>query len=119
MKRPVRLFTAIGLLLGAGGARAQVPSPAEFHGYALGTRYTITAALYDYYRALGDQSLRVEYAEYGRSIQGRDLPILYIGSEAMLARKDEIQRRLRSLTYRTDPLSEGELAQAVSARHRG
>ena len=38
-------------------ARAQAaPSPAEFHGHELGTRYTLTSALYDYYRALAAAS---------------------------------------------------------------
>ena len=29
-----------------------IPSPEEFHGYELGTTYTITANLYEYYREL-------------------------------------------------------------------
>ena len=109
------VLSALPLVIGAGmPARAQIPpSPADFHGYELGSRYTITAALYDYYRALGASSPRVEYVEYGRSIQGRPLPMLHISSERNLARRDEIQRRVRELTYRTEPLPEAELAAAV------
>ncbi len=58
-----------------------IPSPEEFHGYELGTTYTITANLYEYYKELALRSRRVEYHEYGRSIQGRPLPTLVIGSE--------------------------------------
>ncbi|MHC4092094.1 MAG: hypothetical protein ACYSVY_17795, partial [Planctomycetota bacterium] len=87
-----------------------VPSPAEFHGYELGTTYTITAALYDYYRELARQSPRVEYSEYGQTIQGRPLPMVMIGSEENLARKEEIRERIRRLNLVTDALPEGELA---------
>jgi hypothetical protein len=91
-----------------------VPSPEEFHGYELGTNYTITAALYDYYRELARQSPRVEYSEYGRSIQGRPLPMVMVSSEANLARKEEIRERMLRLTNVTDPLPEGELAQLLA-----
>jgi len=63
-----------------------IPSPAEFHGYPLGTRYTITSAHYDYYRALAETSDRVLYREYGRSVQGRGLPMVIVGSEENLLR---------------------------------
>ncbi|NIM52641.1 MAG: hypothetical protein GTO22_25920 [Gemmatimonadales bacterium] len=93
---------------------SSVPSPSQFHGYELGTTYTNTAALYDYYRELARRSPRVEYREYGRSIQGHPLPVLLIGSESHLAVVDNIQTRVRQLTDVTDRLSEGQLASLVS-----
>ncbi|NQT94104.1 MAG: hypothetical protein HQ559_15185, partial [Lentisphaerae bacterium] len=124
MKSPcvvfVSLLRACVLFVAAGSAAAQrapstaIQSPAEFHGYELGTTYTITAALYDYYRELARQSPRVEYSEYGTSIQGRPLPMVMVSSEANLARKEEIRERILRLTDVTDPLPETELAQLLS-----
>lgn len=91
-----------------------VPSPSEFHGYGLGTTYTITANLYDYYRALAQRSSRVEYREYGRSIQGRPLSALFISSEENLAAKDEARERIWKLTHTTEPLAASELAGLIT-----
>jgi hypothetical protein len=109
----VMLLVALAPPAGISSAAAQ-QSPAEFHGYELGTNYTITAALYDYYRHLGKQSARVEYSEYGRTIQGRPLPMLIISSEQNLARKEEIRQQIRRLTSVTGALPAGELDQLVS-----
>ena len=93
---------------------SSAPSFAEFHGYELGTTYTITAALYDYYRELARQSPRVEYSEYGRTIQGRPLPMVMVGSAANLARKEDIQERIRRLNVVTEALPGAEIAQLLS-----
>ncbi len=90
-----------------------IPSPAEFHGYELGTTYTITANLYEYYRELALRSDRVEYQEYGRSIQGRPLPALFIGSEKHLASKDAYRERIHRLTHSLEPLPPSELTELI------
>jgi len=105
-------WAGVALLLAAGAAQAQpgAPvSPSQFHGYELGTTYTLTHALYEYYRALAAASSRVVYQEYGRSLQGRPLPVIFLSSETNLARLEEIRERHRALTNRTSPLSEAEL----------
>lgn len=79
-------------------AQASIPTPAEYHGYDVGTQYTITSAIIGYYKALAEASPRVEYLEYGTSIQGRPLPMLIISSEANLARKEQIRGVTRQLT---------------------
>lgn len=120
MLRAVRTGVAVMMaaILGAtvlpgawagGSARAQVPSPEAFHGYELGTRYTITAALYDYYEALAAASPRAVYAEYGRSIQGRPLPMVTVSSEANLARLEEVRQAARRLAGAEGELSAAEL----------
>ena len=111
----IRILAGLLGCMGAVGLYAQTPpSPSEFHGYELGTRYTITSALYDYYRALAKSSARVEYSEYGRSIQGRPFPMVMIGSAEDLARAEEIRERMNQLTRVTDRLSETELAALVA-----
>ena len=107
------LFTILpGATPSAVGAQ-QALSPEAFHGYELGTRYTITAALYEYYRALAESSPRVVYEEYGRSIQGRPLPMLTVGSERNLARLDEIRGRARRLAGTDGDLSAEELDELI------
>jgi hypothetical protein len=91
-----------------------IPTPSQFNGFDVGTRYIITANVIDYYRELARRSPRVQYLEYGRSIQGRPLPMVVIGSEANLARKDEIQARLHQLTNVTDETSPAELNRLTS-----
>ena len=86
-----------------------VPTPSQFHGFDVGSRYVITANVDSYYRELARLSPRVEYSEYGRSIQGRPLPMVIIGSDANLARKDEIRVRIRQLTDVTNALPPAEL----------
>lgn len=117
------LKTAVGAFLTATvcfatGAGAQetgtIPSPSEFHGYDLGSRYTITSALYDYYQMLAERSPRVAYRSYGTTIQGRDLPMLIVGSEENIQRLDAIKKNLQEITENTTPLPDEELQSLIS-----
>lgn len=116
----VRYWAAVCLVLAAwctatAAAAQGVPDPATFHGRErMGEQYSITSAVYDYYRELGRSSPRVEYTEYGTSIQGRPLPMLFIGSEETLARLDEIQSNMQRLTGVTERLPESELQRLVA-----
>lgn len=106
---------ALGLAAGlaaAGATQAQTVapvSPSTFHGYELGTTYTLTHAHIEYYRALAAASPRVRYEDYGRSTQGRPLPVVLVGSEANLTRLDELRQRYRRLTDAVAPLPAAEL----------
>ncbi|HSR43591.1 MAG TPA: M14 family zinc carboxypeptidase, partial [Longimicrobiales bacterium] len=114
--KPLLPLVVLALLaLAASGLRAQdaAPSPSEFHGYPLGSRYTITSALYDYYRALAQASPRVEYREYGTSIQGRPLPMLLVGTQEYLAREEEIRRATRRIGGAEGPLPEAALDELI------
>lgn len=103
------LFAVLHSVIPVGASAQQPLSPEAFHGYELGTRYTITAALYDYYRALASSSPRAVYEEYGRSIQGRPLPLLTVGSEANLARLEEIRSAARRIAGADGNVSADEL----------
>lgn len=93
---------------------SSIPSPAQFHGYELGTTYTITAALYEYYRELARLSPRVDYLEYGRTIQGRPLPMLLISSEKNLNNKENIRNRIMQLTQVTKKITDNKLNEIIS-----
>jgi len=89
-------------------------TPSEFLGYELGSKFTLTQHLEEYYRHLAEESPRVEYQRYGKSVLGRDLPFLIIGSEENLANKEEIKEQVKRLTKRTDPLPDDEVDRLAS-----
>lgn len=90
-------------------AAEAVPSPEAYHGFDPGERYLNTAQVYGYYERLAETSDRVRYSSYGRSIQGRELPLLVVGSRENLGRLEEIRRNAARLAGVTEPLPEGEL----------
>lgn len=92
---------------------AQTP-PSEFLGYELGSKFTLTQHLEEYYRNLAEESPRVEYHSYGKSVLGRDLPFLIIGSEKNLANKEQIKEQVKRLTKRTEPLPEDKVNRLAS-----
>lgn len=94
-------------------ARGQT-SPSKFLGYELGSKYTLTQHLEEYYKKLAEESPRVEYSTYGKSVLGRDLPLLFVSSEENLANKETIKKKIKKLTKRTTPLPAGEVEQLSS-----
>ena len=117
-----RFVLGAALALGAmhpvavGAQSATVPpdapsirTPSEFNGFDVSKRYIITNKVVEYYQELARASPRVDYAEYGQSIQGRPLPMVMIGSEAMLARKEEIRAGIQRLTNVTEALPATEV----------
>lgn len=100
------VFTCL-LILIAYGVYAQIKNPEQFHGYELGTTYTITANHYEYYKEL-TQSPRSKHLTYGKSIQNRPLVQLIVSSEANLSRLDEIKANNRRLTRLNGPLQQAE-----------
>ncbi|MEP2669775.1 MAG: M14 family metallopeptidase [Cyclobacteriaceae bacterium] len=103
----MRIISASFLLLFSWTLNAQPQPPAAFHGYELGTTYTITSNHYEYYRELG-KSPRVQHQLYGKSIQNRPLVQLIVSSEANLARLEEIKENNRKLTRLNTTLSQQE-----------
>lgn len=68
-----------------------VPSPDEFHGTPLGSRFTPHHEMLTYYRALAAASDRVAIRPYGRTAEGRELVLVFVGSAETIARLDEIE----------------------------
>ena len=79
-----------------------VPSPADFLGYELGTQFTFYADVVRYIEALAEASDRVTLHEYGETYEGRPLHYLVVTSPAQQARIDTIrQNNLRLATGET------------------
>lgn len=103
-------FFVLGFILISTLARGQT-SPSEFLGYELGSEFTLTQQLEEYYKHLASESPRVEYSTYGESVLGRDLPLLFVSSEENLANKENIKEQVKRLTKRTTPLPDEEVEQ--------
>ncbi len=97
----VATFLAL-FLIGATPAASQEgpPPPEVFLGYELGEHFTDYAGIRDYMRVLAEQSPRVSYHPYGRSVEGRELIQVVVAREDHQARIDEILRLNEELTRR-------------------
>ena len=89
--------TALLARLSEGGAvdlpplDTSVPSPSEFLGYPLGTRFTHHQRILEYLRRLADASPRVTLWQYGETYEGRPLTLVAISSPENLARLDALR----------------------------
>ncbi len=83
---------AYGRLLELPALDPAVPSPAEFLGYPLGSRFTHQHRMRDYLHRLAEVSPRVVTWTYGQSYEGRPLDLLAISTPGNVARLDEIRR---------------------------
>ncbi len=90
-----------------------VPSPAEFLGYPLGTRFTHHQRILEYLHRLADASPRVTLWQYGETYEGRPLTLVAISSPENLARLDALRAEHLRLA---DPrgVSDAELARVES-----
>lgn len=76
-----------------------VISPRDHFGYAIGKPGVLhhVAEIYDYFRALSGSTERVRFQLLGETEEGRNLALVQVGSEANLARLDEIRQAMNSL----------------------
>ena len=93
----------------------KVRAPGEFLGVPLGDRFTPHHDVMRYCRAVADASPRAHLVEYGRTVEGRELVLLFISSEQNLARLDDIQELQQKLA---DPrrLADGESVDTLLPR---
>ncbi|MEZ0539662.1 M14 family zinc carboxypeptidase [Fibrella arboris] len=73
-------------------AQSPIPSPAQFLGYPVGERYTPHHRVIAYAEQVARQApTRIKVIPYGTTYEGRQLAVVAIGSEANIARLDEIR----------------------------
>lgn len=90
----------------------EVPSPAEFLGYPLGTRFTHYPAILAYLERLAQASPRVTIRPYGETYEGRPLELVAISSPENIDRLEEI--RLRHLRLAAPALLAPEEQEALT-----
>jgi hypothetical protein len=76
-----------------------VPSPSRFLGHVAGApgELTRTDKIYAYYRALAAATPRVKVETIGKTEEGRDILLVFVGSEANIARLDELRKDTAAL----------------------
>ncbi|NID09312.1 M14 family metallopeptidase [Fibrivirga algicola] len=73
-------------------AQGTLPSPAQYLGYAVGERYTPHHRVLAYAEQIARQApTRIKVIPYGTTYEGRQLAVVAIGSEANIARLEEIR----------------------------
>ncbi|HSL81161.1 MAG TPA: M14 family zinc carboxypeptidase, partial [Thermoanaerobaculia bacterium] len=74
----------------------EVPSPADFLGYPLGTRFTHHHEILAYLERLAEASPRVETWQYGETYEGRPLTLVAISAPENVSRLEALRtERLR------------------------
>ena len=77
-----RSFFSFLLLAAFCFASAQVPSPEQFLGYKIGTRYSPHYRIVDYFKATAAASpATVKLQQYGLTNEGRPLLLAFFGKE--------------------------------------
>ncbi|MCH7782806.1 hypothetical protein IID62_07025 [candidate division KSB1 bacterium] len=71
---------------------SRITKPSEFLGYELGSRFTFHHQIVSYLKLLAEESDRIQYHEYGKTYELRELVYLVISAPENLDRVDEIRR---------------------------
>jgi hypothetical protein len=71
---------------------AQVPSPEQFLGYPLGSRYTPHWKIVDYFKTVAAAApATIKYQEYGKTNEGRTLFVTYISTANNISNLEKIR----------------------------
>ena len=89
---------------GASSFDAAIPSPAQFLGYPIGSRFTRHDRLVAYFEQLARVSDRVQIQHIGQSYEGRPLVLVTVSSPRNLARLDTIKAQRRQLVDPAAPI---------------
>jgi len=112
----VSLFALLALAP-AGASAAAIPSPQQYFGFELGTSGKLARfeKITQYLKLIGDNSNRADYQVIGKTVLGKDFPLMHISAPKNLQRIDQI---LAANDRLADPrgLSEEE-AKALAADH--
>ena len=90
---------------GSGDFDPAVPTPQQFLGYEIGSRYTRHDQLVAYFNELARHSDKIKVEEIGRSYEGRPLLIATVTSAQNLQNLDTLRRQHVTLADPAQPLS--------------
>ena len=116
----MRRYFVVSFLLLTIFAVAQVPSPEQFLGYKIGTRFTPHFRIVDYYKAIAAASpSTVKLQQYGTTNEGRPLLVAFVSSAGNLANLESIRTNNLAVVNTVleenlpDHVQVGEVAQAL------
>lgn len=84
---------------------AAVPTPEQFLGYPIGSRYTRHDQLVAYFQELAKRSDKISVREIGRSYEGRPLLIATVTAAGNHARLEQIRQQHATLADPAQPRS--------------
>ncbi len=88
----MRFVFALSLLFSIACSYAQVPTPEQFLGYKVGTRFTPHHRLVDYFKAVAAAAPSVvKLQPYGTTNEGRPLMVAFISSAANISNLEAIR----------------------------
>jgi hypothetical protein len=110
-----KIFPLIALLVMAFNSIAQLKSPQEFLGYALGDRYTPHWKIISYFEYVAaQQHKKVKLIEYGRTVENKPLIAAFIASETNLENLEGIRmNNLRLANIARDKMAPNENTPAI------
>ncbi len=88
MKKLLSLYTLLVITL---AANAQTPSPDEFLGYPLGSRFTPHQKVVDYFKKVASTTKNIQLQVYGKTYEGRELLLAVVSDEANMSRLEQIR----------------------------
>ncbi len=88
MKKLISLFALFLITL---SAQAQTPSPDEFLGYPLGSRFTPHQKVVEYFKKVAATSKSIQLQVYGKTYEGRELLLAVVSDEANMSRLEQIR----------------------------
>ena len=87
----MRKITLLFLVFASSLVNAQVQSPEEFLGYAIGTQFSRHADVVDYFQHVADNSPMVTYDTYGKTYERRPLTYAIVSTPENLANLEQIR----------------------------
>lgn len=93
-----KIFLSAWLLCASLWTYAQVPSPANFLGYELGSKFTPHHKVVDYFKAVASADAHMQLIHYGKTYEGRDLIIAVLSSKDNISKLENIKRNNQALT---------------------
>ncbi|MDQ7949797.1 MAG: M14 family metallopeptidase, partial [Pedobacter sp.] len=85
------LLSFVIFTVGFLSVRAQVPSPGEFLGYALGSRFTPHQKVVDYFKKVAVTSKNIQLQGYGKTYEGRELLLAIVSDESNMDKLEQIR----------------------------
>ena len=86
------LFSFLLFSLITGVAFAQIPTPDEFLGYPLGSKFTAHQKVVDYFKKVAASNPNIQLQTYGKTYEGRELLMAVISDPENMSRLESIRK---------------------------
>jgi hypothetical protein len=91
------LYAVLFFVFGTTAVFAQTPSPDEFLGYQLGSRFTPHQRVVDYFKKVAAMNKHIQLQVYGKTYEGRELLLAVVSDPDNMQRLEQIRAANLSL----------------------